>query len=262
MSYATPPIVSVCIPTYNAEATIHETLASVMAQSMADFEVVIADDASTDGTLREVGGFGSDRRVRVLPPGPRIGLEGNWNRAVAAARGRYVKLLGHDDVLYPQCLKQQMAVLEDRPNAGMVLVGCRRDIIGPGGRVLLRNRGRLPEGRMAGRDAIPRVVRSGTNPIGEPVAVMFRSEAFGRAGGFDGRRPYMIDVALCAFRTSGITLSGRLAGEQAEQASSFFRELRERYPDSVSALDLRIGCGKARFLARARRLAYAWYGPT
>jgi glycosyltransferase involved in cell wall biosynthesis len=276
MSSAAPPLVSVCIPTRNAELTIRETLASVMAQSMGDFEVVISDDASTDGTLREVGGFGSDRRMRVLPPGARVRLEANWIRAAQAARGRYVKLLGHDDVLYPDCLKEQVAVMEDPANAGVVLVGCRRDIIGADGRVILRNRGGLPGGRIVGRDAIRRVVRSGTNPIGEPVAVLFRADALPAAGGFDGRRPYMIDVdmwcrllgagdlyfipeTLCAFRTSSGTLSGRLAREQAEQAQAFFRELRQRNPESVSALDVRIGCAKASVLARARRLAYAWY---
>src|SRR5687768_7226762 len=135
MSSATPPpLVSVCIPTYNAEATICQTLASVMAQTMADFEVVIADDASTDGTLREVAAFGSDPRVRVLPPGPRARMEANWNRAVEAARGRYVKVLGHDDLLYPDCLARQAAVLKDPANAGVVLVGCRRDIVDGDGR--------------------------------------------------------------------------------------------------------------------------------
>jgi glycosyltransferase involved in cell wall biosynthesis len=276
---AAVPLVSVCIPTYNAEATIREALGSVLAQSMADFEAVISDDASTDGTLREISAFASDPRVRMLPPpGPRVGLEANWNRAARAARGRYVKVLGHDDVLYPDCLKEQAAVLEDPANAGVVLVGCRRDIIGAGGGVLLRNRGRLPGGRIAGGDAIRRVVRSGTNPIGEPVAVLFRADAFATTGGFDGRRPYMIDVdmwcrlmnagdlyfipkTLCAFRASSGTLSGRLAGEQAGQARAFFMELRERNPDSVSAFDVRIGSAKAGVLARARRLAYAWYGP-
>jgi glycosyltransferase involved in cell wall biosynthesis len=278
---AASPLVSICIPTYNAEATLRETLASAMAQTMPDFEVVISDDGSTDGTLREVGGFGSDARIRVLPPGPRLGLEGNWNRAAQSARGRYVKLLGHDDVLYPDCLNEQLAVLEDPANAGVVLVGCRRDIVGADGRMMLRNRGRLPAGRIGGRDAIRRVVRSGTNPIGEPVAVLFRADAFAGAfagaGGFDGRRPYMIDVdmwcrlldagdlyfirkTLCAFRTSSGTLSGRLAREQAEQAKAFFHELRERHPDSVSALDVRIGKVKAAVLARARRTAYAWCG--
>jgi glycosyltransferase involved in cell wall biosynthesis len=282
-SAATPPLVSVCIPTYNAEATLRETLASVMAQTMAqtmaDFEVIISDDASTDGTLREVGAFGSDPRVRVLPPGPRLGLAANWNRAARAARGRFVKVLGHDDVLYADCLKEQVAVLEDPANAGVALVGCRRDIVGADGRMLLPNRGRLPAGRIAGCDAIRRTVRSGTNPIGEPVAVLFRADAFAFAGGFDGRRPYMIDVdmwcrlltsgdlyfirkTLCAFRTSSDTLSGRLAREQAEQAKAFFQELRERHPDSVSAFDVRIGKAKAAMLARARRLAYAWYRPS
>jgi glycosyltransferase involved in cell wall biosynthesis len=277
MSSSSPPLVSVCIPTYNAEATIRETLASVMAQTITDLEVVISDDASTDGTLRQVGAFGSDPRVRVLPPGPRLGLEANWNRAAQFARGSYIKVLGHDDVLYPDCLKEQVAVLENPGNRGVVLAGCRRDIVGADGRVLLRNRGRLPDGRVAGRDAIRRVVRSGTNPIGEPVAVLFRADAFAGAGGFDGRRPYMIDVdmwcrlltrgdlyfireTLCAFRASGNALSGRLVGEQAEQAKAFFEELRERHPDSVPALDVHIGKAKAAVLARARRLAYAWYG--
>ena len=269
------PAVSVCVPAYNAARFIGEAIASVLAQTFSDFELLVVDDASTDDTLGIVRRY-SDPRVRLLINERNLGVAGNWNRAVSLARGRYVKVLCQDDLLRPECLAAQAAVLDDPANAGVSVVCCRPDVIDESGRVLLRNRGIRAAGRVPAPEALRRIVRSGTNPLGEPAAVLFRAEAFARAGGFDGRSAYMIDLdlyarllqhgdlfvvprPLAAFRISRGALSTALAGSQAREAGEFFRRLRERRPDLITRADLWTARGKAVARAHARRLMYALF---
>jgi glycosyltransferase involved in cell wall biosynthesis len=268
------PTVSVCIPTYQGAAFVERTLASVRAQTMTDLEMVIGDDGSTDGTLERVRGV-QDGRIRVLPGRGPGGAAANFNRVVEAARGRYVKLLCQDDVLAPRCLERQVDALASSP-ASVVLAAGRRDIVDERDRVLVAARGwRGAAGVVVGADVVRACVRSGTNLVGEPSAVLWRREALERAGGFDPDRRYMVDLdlwcrlldggrelvylpeTLCTFRVSAASWSARLASSQAREARELFRSLRDRYPDVVSGTDLALGVGRSFVLARARRLVFA-----
>ena len=92
----TLPTVSVVIPLYQTERYIAETLQSVLAQTLADFEVIVVDDGSSDrgpAIARAVG----DARVRVVRQNNR-GLAGARNTGIRNARGRYIALLDADDL--------------------------------------------------------------------------------------------------------------------------------------------------------------------
>jgi glycosyltransferase involved in cell wall biosynthesis len=266
------PAVSVCIPTYNATRHIRQTVQSVLNQTFPDFELVICDDASTDDTLKILHDF-PDPRIRILPSPTNTGLAPNWNRSVRNCRAPYIKLLCQDDLIYPTCLEKQFAILSNPAHSDVALVSARRNIIDDTGRVRLRPRRRWPKGRMEGALAIKRIVRSGTNRLGEPAAVMFRAEAFHRAGGFRVELPYMIDVdfwcrllrdskmyyspgILAAFRVSPTSLSTTLASTQSHQAREFFALLATDPHSHVTQTDARIGSFKATLLAPFRRLAY------
>lgn len=145
------PTVSVCIPTYNGAATIAAAIASVLLQTFPDFELIVVDDGSPDNTCTVVERF-SDPRLVFLRNEHNLGPQGNWNRCLELAKGRYFKLLPHDDVLHPACLAQQVRVLENDPDERIALVFSARDVISPDGRVLMRRgypRGR--EGIIPGR---------------------------------------------------------------------------------------------------------------
>src|SRR5207247_1671054 len=105
-----------------------------------------------------------------------------------------VKLLCQDDLLRPDCLAAQVAVLDDPANLDVSVVCSRRDIIDEAGRTLIRGRGIRAGGRVPAGEALRRAVRSGTNAIGEPVAVLFRAAAFARTGGVGRPRRYLIDL--------------------------------------------------------------------
>src|SRR5438270_4906877 len=110
------PLVSICIPSFNSEEFIATTLESVVAQTFTDFEVIIADDQSTDHTVPIIKSF-NDPRIELIQNEQNLGLGENWNKVLSRARGKYVKLLGDDDVLYPECLARQTAALENPANA-------------------------------------------------------------------------------------------------------------------------------------------------
>ena len=103
----TTPAISVCIPTFNGDRTIEETLRSVLNQTFSDFEIVICDDSSVDRTLEIIGQF-DDPRIVVSKFEKAPTPAANWNRAVQLCRGQYVKVMGQDDVLYPQCLEMEL----------------------------------------------------------------------------------------------------------------------------------------------------------
>lgn len=188
------PKISVCVPTYCGGATIGAAIESVLAQSFADFELIVIDDGSPDETRVIVERF-ADPRLVYLRNESNLGPQGNWNRCLEVARGEYFKLLPHDDLLHPCCLERQVAVLEADHVESVALVFSARNVLGPDGRVLTR-RG-YPgghEGTIDGSVVMRSCVRRGTNLIGEPGAVLFRKSLAEKIGFFDAINPYVIDL--------------------------------------------------------------------
>lgn len=271
----TGPAVSVCIPTYNGEAYVKATINSVLRQTWQDFEVIVSDDGSSDRTLDVVASV-DDGRVRLARERGNVGPAANWDRAIAYARGQYVKLLCQDDLLYPRCLERQVEAFETYDAERLAFVASQRDIIDGSGRVVLHGRGLAGmRGRLSGEEAVRRVVRSGANPFGEPSAVLFRSGLVDRVGGFDARRRYVIDLdywcrllgvgdvyalgeRLGAFRVTGGSWSVSLSRTQGAETRALFRDVVEWYPEWVSRGDYLVGSLKAGGLRRARGLVYRW----
>jgi glycosyltransferase involved in cell wall biosynthesis len=107
----TAPKFSVVVPAYNAERTLAETIDSVFAQSAQDFELLIVDDGSTDGTLELARSFEVDPRVRVIHQ-QNTGLAGARNAGIRAAGGRFVAFLDSDDLWMPEFLRATGDALE------------------------------------------------------------------------------------------------------------------------------------------------------
>lgn len=115
------PKISVCMPTYNAARFLGQALEGVLAQTYRDFEVIIYDDASTDGTAEVVARFGrQDPRVRYFRQAENSGVARNRNACLDAARGEYLAWLDSDDVFFPGLLARHAAVLDENPNVGLV----------------------------------------------------------------------------------------------------------------------------------------------
>jgi glycosyltransferase involved in cell wall biosynthesis/exonuclease VII small subunit len=113
------PKVTIGIPTYNGERFVAEAVQSVLAQSYIDFELILVDDQSKDSTVEIVRSMG-DPRVRLHENDERLGIPGNWNRALSLARGEYICLFHQDDRMHPENLARKVAVLDADPTIGFV----------------------------------------------------------------------------------------------------------------------------------------------
>lgn len=113
------PLVCICIPTYNAAATIRETLESVLAQTYRNLVIHVSDNASTDNTLKIVESV-ADARVHIHRQEKNVGAEGNFNRCIQLAEGKYTAIFHADDIYEPDMVAKQVSFLEANPPAGAV----------------------------------------------------------------------------------------------------------------------------------------------
>ncbi len=112
------PRVSVVVPAYNSVAFIDATMRSILEQTFTDFELMVSDHSSTDGTWEALQPYAADPRVRLsrLPPGG--GGPANFNAVTDLATGEFVKLVCGDDLLSPDSLAEQVAALASSPVGG------------------------------------------------------------------------------------------------------------------------------------------------
>jgi glycosyltransferase involved in cell wall biosynthesis len=112
------PAVSICLPVYNGENYVAVAIESMLAQTFADFELIITDNASTDRTEEICRRFAdADPRVRYHRNDRNVGGARNQAIAVQLSRGRYVRLSAHDDKMAPTHLEECLAVLDKQPDA-------------------------------------------------------------------------------------------------------------------------------------------------
>jgi glycosyltransferase involved in cell wall biosynthesis len=114
------PRVSIGLPVYNGERFLAEAVTSLLRQSLGDLEVILADNASTDGTLAICRRFAeADPRVRVLSSDVNLGAAWNFNRCLEAAHGGYFKWAAHDDLYDPRYLAACVDVLDREPDVAL-----------------------------------------------------------------------------------------------------------------------------------------------
>ncbi|MFC1952559.1 glycosyltransferase family 2 protein [Chloroflexota bacterium] len=113
------PLVSVCIPTYNTEEVIIQTLNSAINQTYRNLEILIVDNASTDSTYELVKQV-SDPRIVLHRNESNLGGEQNWNRCIKMASGDYIIVFHNDDVYMPQMIEKQIKAFQTNPSIGAV----------------------------------------------------------------------------------------------------------------------------------------------
>jgi hypothetical protein len=114
------PRISVVLPVYNGEAHLEEAITSVLDQSLGDFEFIIVDDGSSDGTASILERYErKDPRIRVLEQ-DNSGLISALNRGCRLASAKYIARMDADDVCLPQRFARQWEYLEEHPQVGIV----------------------------------------------------------------------------------------------------------------------------------------------
>jgi glycosyltransferase involved in cell wall biosynthesis len=242
-SAATAPLVSVLTPTYNNAAHLEECIESVLAQTYEHWTYVIVDDASTDRTLEIALSFAAkDERIRVEAHPKRLGVPGNWNRAMRTIsdESAYCKVLHGDDRLYPQCLEMMVELAAREPSVGVVgayrIDGLRVNLDG-----LAPNETVVP-----GPEISRRTLLGELYVFGSPTSLLLRSDLV------RGRDPFYPEGTLHADTEVCFELLRDIDFGFVHQVLTFTR----RHSEAVTSYALRVGTYKPETIELIRR-----YGP-
>lgn len=189
------PKLSLLIPTYRYARYLAEALDSVLSQDFQDMEIIVADDASGDGSGELIRRYAErDKRIRFCVHEKNRGMVANWNWCLEQARGRYVRFLFGDDVLLNEkALSRQVAQLDSTP--GAVMAASARVLLDAESRRCGRWDDIAQEGVHEGTELGRNCLLQMRNLIGEPSVVMFRREAVLGAG-FDARYRQIVDLEM------------------------------------------------------------------
>lgn len=183
------PLVSICIPAYNAERFLEETLNSALSQTYPNLEIIVSDDCSQDGTF-EIASRYAGRGVLVIRTPSNLGMFGNFNYVIRHSSGKYILKLDADDLVDPEHVAEQVAVLEAYPQVSFAHCACR--LIDVNGRLIGYERS-LHDSFI--RTGVEEWCRYAFGPRAVNI-VMIRRDAFERVGGYDERYRYSGDWAM------------------------------------------------------------------
>lgn len=113
------PELSIVMPVYNSEQFIKQAVESLLSQSFDDFELIIVDDGSTDGSAEMISGF-RDERIRLLENEAKRGIVFSRNRGLAEAKGKFIAPFDSDDVAMPEKFVKQIDYLKKHSEIGMI----------------------------------------------------------------------------------------------------------------------------------------------
>src|SRR5262249_15855714 len=130
--------ISVILPVYNGEPWLEQCIRSVFNQTLADFELLVGDDASTDRSRGILADLKYDSRLHVFEFDQNVGLFSNLNRLVEKFKAPIVRFLCQDDMLEPNCLAQELAYFESHPEVVMSI--CSYHFINDEGQVIAEHK--------------------------------------------------------------------------------------------------------------------------
>ncbi len=237
---------TVLMSVYNSERFLAESVESILGQTFTDFEFVIVDDGSSDGSREIIERYAAlDSRIVVLANEENIGLTRSLNRGLDVARGHYLARQDADDVSLPQRLARQVEYLDRHLSTGLICSGI--EVIDCNGRTLAR---KLPPESDSG-------IKAGLlikNHVIWHTTVMARLAEIHKAGGYDPAVRYAQDYdlwwrmgrstgfgglgeALVRWRSNPEAISSRSREEQLESMfATSLRAVRESL-DPGEALD-------------------------
>jgi glycosyltransferase involved in cell wall biosynthesis len=199
--------ITIGIPFFNCQSTLADAIRSVFAQTREDWELILLDDGSRDGSLA-IANSVQDGRVRVVSDGSNRGLIARLNQLVELAQGEYFVRMDADDLMHPMRLERQIELLEERPDLDGV----------SGGAWIIDSQMRVRSSRCCGRrEFSARELLVGRGPI-HPTVVMRKT--------WIEKHPYAAEY----FRAEDVELwcrafaSGSFAFTDLPDALLFYRE--------------------------------------
>jgi len=114
-----PNSICICIPTYNAEKTVVQTVRSILNQTYQNTEILVVDNVSTDNTLALLREF-NDPRIKIHENNKNVSAEENFSRCIQLANGEYIAIFHADDLYMPDIVQKQVQAFQDNPTIGAV----------------------------------------------------------------------------------------------------------------------------------------------
>jgi glycosyltransferase involved in cell wall biosynthesis len=226
------PAVTVIIPTFNRAAIVGRAIRSVLAQTWQDWELIVVDDCSRDGTEQAVRSF-SDHRIKYICQDRNRGAGAARNTGIRCARGEYVAFLDSDDEWLPQKLQKELEVFRHSDGeVGLVYSG----------KVILDERGKVLRVRMETQSGWVYEGLLDQDFIGSCSRVMVKKEVLDRVWGFDEALPSGEDRDLWL----------RVARVSKVASVPFCLVRRHMGSDQISASLRNICAGRERILAKYR----------
>lgn len=213
------PTVSVIVIFYDDERFLGEAVNSVLAQSYRDWELILADDGSTDGSAAIARRYvdADPARVRYVehPGHVNLGISATRNRGITASSGRYVAFLDSDDVWEPNKLAEQVAIMHAHPDVGLV-VGASRYWYGWDEQATepdrIRRVGAPQDTVIAPPGMVRRVYPLGKGSAPCPSTFLARRQLLEEVGGFEAHMPGLYDdqgFLAKAYLATSVYVSGR-----------------------------------------------------
>lgn len=198
MSGQRGPLVSVVTPVYNGEAHLRECIESVLSQTYENWEYIILNNASIDGTLDIASEYQMrDNRVRVYSNETLLPIIANHNKAfgLISDESKYCKVVSADDWLFPECLEKMVGLAEEEPSIG--IVGSYQ-LSGGEGIWYVRNDG-LPYSQtvVSGREICRAQMLGNLRVLGNPTSVMYRSDLVRNTERFFPNSTAEADTSAC-----------------------------------------------------------------
>src|SRR2546425_4390990 len=225
------PEVSICIPAYNREELVVRAVESALKQPLGNFEVLVVDNCSTDGTWATLESL-AHPRVRCVRNNRNVGMFGNFNRCLELACAPLVRFLASDDRLHDGCVARELEVMEAHP--AVVVLTTRGQLVTRDLRRLGCLADHLPPGIYSGPQVLTAILwivtHYGTNPLNYPSGIMLRRTPALRIGGFDTSVPHAadLDLWLRLLEHGDLAVTGEIGCDVTHHPNQdSFRSLRE-----------------------------------
>lgn len=184
--------VTICIPVYNGETTISDSINSALSQTYDNLEILVIDNQSTDCTMDEILKI-TDERLVVFQNDTNVGMAGNWNECLKKASGEYIHFLCADDFLTTDCIQKKMDLMST--DEEIVMVISSTDIINEQDELVMRRKRHSSDKVFLGTKYAKKSLHRG-NIYGEPSNVLFKKSVLEKTGVFSTNLYYTTDWDL------------------------------------------------------------------
>ncbi len=201
--------VSVCLPIYNGALYLRDAIHSILNQTVIPQEIIVSDSGSSDGSENIVREEARRAQAKlIILPTKTPGMVANWNSAIRAASGKYIKFLFQDDLLHSNCLEEMVKVAESDKRIGLVF-SPRELLVEPSAEndpltkwlqkyqnlsAAFGNLKTNQPGSLLLRSS--ELLQQPLNKIGEPTAVLVRTDLFGNVGLFNENMRQLVDMEM------------------------------------------------------------------